>query len=299
MVDTRFTAFNRVLEAREQSQLARELDTAESLIMQGEYEHASELLRSRADDAESYVAANCSTTPTDQWFCFSSFADKLAYQRCEHDERQLHDSEEPLCRLYNDLALAWAYLDEKELFREALKQVIRWNPMDCQARLSVADVYRILGNIDEFAALSVSVIERASDVRHLASAYTNMALYLRAQNNMDAASAAMHAAKMLDAHNSQVDALLHEVADSELDADRFTDDEARDLLQAQGVPYGANANVLICLLMSAYEFAKQQQTNEATKLLVRATHLVGQQMVMQLYAEIRAQGEAGDVAAGR
>ena len=59
MVDTRFTAFNRVLEAREQSQLARELDTAESLIMQGEYDHASELLRARADDAESYVAANC------------------------------------------------------------------------------------------------------------------------------------------------------------------------------------------------------------------------------------------------
>lgn len=55
MVDTRFTAFNRVLEAREQSQLARELDTAESLIMQGEYDHASELLRARADDAESYV----------------------------------------------------------------------------------------------------------------------------------------------------------------------------------------------------------------------------------------------------
>ena len=71
------------------------------------------------------------------------------------------------------------------------------------------------------------------------------------------------------------------------------------IMQAQGVPYGANANVVICLLMSAYEFVKQQNTNEATKLLVRATHLVGQQMVMQLYAEIRAQGEAGDVAAGR
>ena len=78
-----------------QSNLADELLVAESLLCQGEDDQALEFLHSLADDAESYIAANCEASAHDQWFSFNDIFEHLAYARLENDPRTIHDVSEP------------------------------------------------------------------------------------------------------------------------------------------------------------------------------------------------------------
>lgn len=275
-----------------QSNLADELLVAESLLCQGEDDQALELLHSLADDAESYIAANCEASAHDQWFSFNDMFEHLAYVRLENDPRTIHDVSEPISRMYADLALAYAHKDNKELAREALKQAVRWNPLDCAARLNLADVYRLLGNHDEYLALSYSVLERASYVDHLARAFCNFVALYRDKGDTDVAAALTHVIKRLDARDGRVCALIHEVADTDLDADRLSDAQAHELLEQNQLPDGANAAIVLCLLTAAEIQRKHGDDHEATNLTLRAVHLVGEDMVYKLLDELRQNAES-------
>lgn len=262
--------------------LSDELLRAEGLLVQGQEELALELLVRLAEDAEEYVDRNCPTTDELQWFSFPTLFERLAYRRVERDPRELRDVGEPLDRLYADLALAYVHCGDYDAAAQALRQAVRWNPMGCEHRLNLADLCRIAGDMREHLGLSFSVFERASEAAHLVRAYLNFADYFQAAENPRAAAACLHVAQEVDAGDQALAAALEHRAGTPADPTGMTDDEAAQLLGAEGLPVGANAEIAVCLLMCARDAAAMGDRNVATSLTLRARDLVGEKACMAL-----------------
>lgn len=276
--------------------LTDELMRAEGLLIEGQNEDARDLLVRLAEDAEEYVDRNCPTTDELQWFSFPTLFERLAYRRVERDPRELRDVGEPLDRLYADLALAQVHCGDYDAAAAALRQAVRWNPMGCEHRLNLADLCRIAGDLREHLALSFSVFERASEAAHLVRAYVNFAQYFMAAEQPRVAAAALRVARSLGMRDSTLAAMLEHAAGTDADPDTVTDDEAAELLQAEGLPEGANAEIAVCLLMCASDAAAMGQRDVATNLTIRARDLVGEQAAMALLELIHAgnDGEEAD-----
>ena len=269
-----------------QTTLTEELMRAEGLLIQGQNEQARELLLRLAEDAEEYVDRNCPTTETLQWFSFPTLFERLAYRRVEEDPRELRDVGEPLDRLYADLALADVHVGDYSHATEALKQAVRWNPMGCEHRLNLADLYRVAGDLREYLALTYTVFERASDVSHLVRTFLTFAEYFQVSDKPKVAAAALRAARRLDASDPALEAALDQAAGTDRDPDHVSDAEAAGLLAAEGLPDAANAEIAICLLMCASDAAAMGQRDVATNLTIRARDLVGEDACMALLALI-------------
>ena len=274
--------------------LSDELLRAEGLLVQGQEEQALELLARLAEDAEEYVDRNCPTTDELQWFSFPTIFERLAYRRVEQDPRELRDVGEPLDRLYADLALACIHCGDYDSATIALRQAVRWNPMGCEHRLNLADLYRIAGDLREYLGLSYSVFERASEVAHLVRAFVNFAGYFQAAGKPRVAAAALRVARRLDASDGSLEAALQQASGTEADPDTLTDDEASELLEGEGLPDAANAEIAICLLMCAADAAAAGERNVATNLTLRARDLVGEKAAMALLELIQSDDEDGE-----
>ena len=277
----------------ERSDLTDELERAEGLMLQGQPEQAAELLARLAEDAEEYLDKNCPTTAEVQWFSFPTLFERLAYRRVEKDPRELRDVGEPLDRLYNDLALASVQAGDYDEAMEALKRAVRWNPMDCSYRLNLADLFRVAGDVQEYLAITYSVFERASDARHLARAFVNFSGWFAASEKPRAAAAALRAARALDARDGALEAALDQAAGTERDPDLVTDAEMRELLAAEGLPDGANADVAVCLLMCAGDAMRAGERDVAATLTLRARDLVGEPAARALLELIHETDEEG------
>lgn len=277
----------------ERTELTEELERAEGLLLQGEGELAERLLARLADDAEAYVDANCPTTDELQWFAFPSLFERLAYRRVEGDPRELRDVGEPLSRLYADLALARVHLEDYEAAAAALRSAIRWNPMDCATRLNLADLCRATGDVQEHLALSFSVFERASEAAHLARAFVNFAGWFQATEKPRVSAAALRAARNLDVRDGVLAAALEQAAGTDHDPDLVTDSETTELLAAEGLPDGANAEIAVCLLMCAADAAAAGLRDVAATLTLRARDLVGEPAAKALLELIHETDEEG------
>lgn len=275
----------------DESGMTEGLAHAEALMIEGQNDEALDVLLGIAEDAEEYVDRNCPTTDEVQWFSFPTIFERLAYRRVEKDPRELRDVGEPLDRLYGDLALAAVHTGDYDIATNALKQAVRWNPMGCENRLNLADLFRVNGDINEYLALTYSVFERASDARHLARAFANFSEYFLVQQKPRAAAAALRAGRRLGVREHALDQALDEAAGTTHDPDLVGDDEARDLLAQEGLPDGANAEIAICLLMCATDAAQAGQQDVATSLTVRARDLVGEDASMALLRLIRQSDE--------
>ena len=274
-----------------QTEMTDELERADGLMLQGQPELAAELLARLAEDAEEYVDKNCPTTDEVQWFSFPTLFERLAYRRVEKDPRELRDVGEPLDRLYGDLALSNVHAGDYDAAMSALKSAIRWNPMDCGSRLNLADLYRVAGDMQEYLALTYSVFERASDARHLARAFVNFAGWLAGEGKSRAAAAALRAARNLDVRDAALAAALDQAAGTDRDPDQVSDSEASELLAAEGLPDGANAEIAVCLLMCATDAAAAGARDEAATLTLRARDLVGEPAAKALLELIRESDE--------
>lgn len=283
---------------QERTNLTEELEAAEGLIAGGQPEMAADLLERLAADAEEYVDRNCLTTDEVQWFSFPTIFERLAYRRVEHDPRELRDVGEPLDRLYADLALALVSEGDYAGATEALKQAVRWNPMGCGYRLDLAELFRTNGDVQEYLALTYSVFERASDVRHLVRAFCNFARHFLDVGEETAAAAALRAARKLEWPDSVLEGLLARVKGTPADPDALDDEQAQEVLGNQGLPDGANAEIALTLLMCATDAAAAGQRDLATMLTVRARDLVGAPAVRALLELIRDADEGGEGHAG-
>lgn len=285
----------------QQTIFAEDIQRAEGLMVQGEFELAQELLARRAQDAEAYVDANCPTTNDQQFFSFPTAFDYLAYVRVEKDPRTLYDVGEPLGRLYADLARADAQLGDYQNALEALKQAVRWNPMDCASRLNLADLFEAAGNEQEYLALAYSVFERASRPEHLVRACLDFSNWFQKQGKETASKAALRAARNFGVHDSSLAAALDEAEGTSRDPDTLSDQEATDALAEEGLPYGANAEIAICLLQCALDEANAGNKNEAAEFTLRARDLIGEPAAMgilKMLHEIDAEEQAARGSSG-
>jgi len=280
------------------SALSDDLMRAEGMMMQDQDQEALELLLRLAEDAEEYVDRNYQTTDEVQYFAFPTLFDRLAYRRVENDPRTLKDVAEPFEQLYGDLAMAYVRTGDYENAMEALKTAIRWNPMNCEFRLNLADLFRIAGNIQEQMALTFSVFERASEARHLSRAFLNFANWFDIQEKEEQAAACLRAARRLEVKDSNLEAALDQAAGTPKDPDGLTDEEANNLLEAEGLPTGANAEIAVCLLMCAQDCAVLGDKTTATQMTLRARDLVGEKTAMALLQLVRDAECAEGVTAG-
>lgn len=276
-----------------QTTMTDDLERAEGLMLQGQPEQARELLVRLAEDAEEYVDRNCPTTEEVQWFSFPTLFERLAYRRVEEDPRDLRDVGEPLDRLYNDLALASVQAGDYDEAVAALKRAVRWNPMDCSYRLNLADLFRVSGDVQEYLALTYSVFERASDARHLIRAFVNFSGWFASTEKPRVAAAALRAARALDLADSSLEAALDQAAGTDRDPDLVSDAEMSELLAAEGLPDGANAEIAVCLLMCAGDAAAAGARDVAANLTLRARDLVGEPAAKALLELIHETDEGG------
>lgn len=259
-----------------ENSLVDELTRAEGLMVDGQDTAARELLSRLAADAEEYVNSNCPTTDEVQWFSFPTLVERLIYRRTEEDPRELRDVGEPLDRLYSDLALVNVRQGNYEEATAALRQAVRWNPVDCAHRLNLADLYLTNGNGNEFLALTYSCFERASDALHLIRAYLNFARYYGQTGKPELQAACLRCAMQLDMPDVTLEQALERVAGTAADPANMDYERAAELVEAEGIPQGANAEVAVCLLMVAGDAAAAGDNNLATRLTIRARDLVGE-----------------------
>lgn len=254
---------------------AHDIDYAEGLLAEGEFETARVLLEELAAEAGEYADTACIATDARQWFSFADPFELLAYRRVERDPRELTQLGAPFDRLYAALAYVYIQKGEYESARDALKQAVRWNPMNCAHRLNLAEVFRALGNAQEWAALSASVLERATTPQALARAFANLGQFFLATEKPLAAEGCRRAAIRACADDPAATALAAHIDQEHPELADHADAEVNGAVEAEGLATGANAEIAVCLLMCATDAAAAGDRNEATRLTLLARDLIG------------------------
>lgn len=254
---------------------ARDIEYAEDLLAAGELDHAMTVLEPLAEQAGEYADAVCQNTEARQWFSFADAFERLAYRGVERDPRELTQIEAPFDRLYAALAYVYIQRQDLEAARDALMQAVRWNPMNCAHRLNLAEVFRALGNTQEWTALSASVLDRASTPQALARAYANLGQFFAEEGNLRAAEGCRRAALRACDDDPAATALAARLDEAHPELAEEADEQVDAELAAQGLASGANAEIAVCLLMCATDAAAAGDRNEATRLTLRARDLVG------------------------
>lgn len=260
---------------------------AEGLLISGEIDQAAELLEQLARAAGSYADAHCQATDARQWFSFADAFERLAYRRVERDPRELVQMSVPFDRVYAALAFVHIRRRAWEEARDALMQAVRWNPMNCRYRLDLAELFGMLGDVQEWAALSASVLERAADARYLARAYANLGQYFLQADNDLAAEGCRRLAQRLATGDERAAELIARMDEEYAGLAQAEDARVFGALEEQGISTSPSAEIAICLLMCASDAAAAGDRNEATRLTLRARDLIGAEACEALIALIR------------
>ena len=250
----------------------QDITYAENYLAQGDLATATPLLERLVELAEEYIDAECKTEEKRQYFSFDSKFERLAYRRVEKDPRELVQVEVPFDRLYSDMAFAYIRQQDYVSARNALMQAVRWDPMNCNYRLDLAELFRALEDKQEWASLSFSVLERASDGKCAARAYANLGQYFLEPEteNVSAAVGCARLALRLAPNDAHTTRLLNKIHTTYPDAADESDEHVMGELALQGVPTSPSAEIAICLIMCATDAASDGDKQEATRLTVRA-----------------------------
>lgn len=273
----------------------QDITYAEGFLAAGDIDAALPLLRRYTQMVEEWAQEECIGTDERQWFSFDNAFERLAYRRVEGDPRELVQVSAPIDRLYSALSFACIKKEDFEAAKNALMQAVRWNPMNCNYRLDLAEVSRALGDVQEWAALSKSVVDRAYDAVACARAYANLGQFFMSAGEPLAAAGCLNAATKLAFDDSRVQKLRARVLGEAPDAAEEPAAKAADELERQGIPAQPNAEVAICLLMCAADAAAAGDTASATTYTVQARDLVGEaaaKALIQLIHESDAELEA-------
>lgn len=272
----------------------QDIEYAETYLAAGDISTASQMLERYLELAEEYIAEECQATDEVQYFSFQDSFERLCYARVEHDPRRIVAVSAPFDRLYSDVAYVCIQQQDYERARDALVQAVRWNPMNCTYRLDLAEIFRALGDIQEWAALSNSVLERASDGRVAARAYSNLGQLFIDQDNAVAASGCARLAVRLAPADARTVALMDRLAKEHPEVAKDSDDHVLGELSIQGIPTSPSADVAICLLICASNAAAAGDRAQAAEYTARANGLIGKEACSALIKMIReADNEGG------
>lgn len=265
----------------------QDIEYAETYLAAGDISTASQMLERYLELAEEYIAEECQATDEVQYFSFQDSFERLCYARVEHDPRRIVAVPAPFDRLYSDVAYVCIQQQDYERARDALIQAVRWNPMNCKYRLDLAEIFRALGDIQEWAALSNSVLERASDGRVAARAYSNLGQLFIDQDNAVAASGCARLAVRLAPADARTVALMDRLAKEHPEVAKDSDDHVLGELSIQGIPTSPSADVAICLLVCASDAATAGDRAQAAEYTARANGLIGKEACSALIKMIR------------
>lgn len=265
----------------------QDIEYAETYLVAGDISTASQMLERYLELAEEYIAEECQATDEVQYFSFQDSFERLCYARVEHDPRRIVAVPAPFDRLYSDVAYVCIQQQDYERARDALVQAVRWNPMNCKYRLDLAEIFRALGDIQEWAALSNSVLERASDGRVAARAYSNLGQLFIDQDNAVAASGCARLAVRLAPADARTVALMDRLAKEHPEVAKDSDDHVLGELSIQGIPTSPSADVAICLLICASNAAAAGDRAQAAEYTARANGLIGKEACSALIKMIR------------
>ena len=272
----------------------QDIEYAETYLASGDISTASQMLERYLELAEEYIAEECQATDEVQYFSFQDSFERLCYARVEHDPRRIVAVPAPFDRLYSDVAYVCIQQQDYERARDALIQAVRWNPMNCKYRLDLAEIFRALGDIQEWAALSNSVLERASDGRVAARAYSNLGQLFIDQDNAVAASGCARLAVRLAPADARTVALMDRLAKEHPEVAKDSDDHVMGELSIQGIPTSPSPDVAICLLICASDAAAAGNRALAAEYTARANGLIGKEACSALIKMIReADSEGG------
>ena len=272
----------------------QDIEYAETYLAAGDISTASQMLERYLELAEEYIAEECQATDEVQYFSFQDSFERLCYARVEHDPRRIVAVPAPFDRLYSDVAYVCIQQQDYERARDALVQAVRWNPMNCKYRLDLAEIFRALGDIQEWAALSNSVLERASDGRVAARASSNLGQLFIDQDNAVAASGCARLAVRLAPADARTVALMDRLAKEHPEVAKDSDDHVMGELSIQGIPTSPSADVAICLLICASDAATAGDRARAAEYTARANGLIGKEACSALIKMIReADNEGG------
>lgn len=255
---------------------AHDIEYAENFLASGDLATAFQLLQRLAEIFEEYAGRELANTEKTQWFSFNDAFERLAYRRVENDPRELVQLDAPIDRMYS--ALAFCYIRQQDLLhaRDALMQAVRWNPMNCNYRLDLAEIFRALQDAQEWAALSYSVIERASDGRSAARAYANLGQLFLDEGKPSAATGCGRLALALAPGDQRVQRLMTRIASEHPEAMEESDEHVVGELVLEGIPTAPNADIAVCLLMCATDAARDGDSASAASFTARAHNLVGE-----------------------
>lgn len=272
----------------------QDIEYAETYLAAGDISTASQMLERYLELVEEYIAEECQATDEVQYFSFQDSFERLCYARVEHDPRRIVAVSAPFDCLYSDVAYVCIQQQDYERARDALVQAVRWNPMNCKYRLDLAEIFRALGDIQEWAALSNSVLERASDGRVAARAYSNLGQLFIDQDNAVAASGCARLAVRLAPADARTVALMDRLAKEHPEVAKDSDDHVLGELSIQGIPTSPSADVAICLLICASDAAAAGDRAQAAEYTARANGLIGKEACSALIKMIReADNEGG------
>ncbi len=281
-----------------------DIQHVENFLGQGDIDNALPALLEMRDEIEEYAEQACRATDHVQYFSFADSFELLAYRRVEKDPRSLKQVPVPFDRVYSDLAFAYLQQQEYALARDALKQAVRWDPMNCAYRLDLAELYRVLGDPKEGAALNYSVLARAADAVCFGRACAGLGLFFLDQHEKMLASGFARRAASYAPSARQTRQLLQRLMAEAPEEANAPEEEAVKALADQGFEADPNAEIAICLLMCATDAAQAGERNEATNYTLRARDLVGEdaakaliKLIHESDAELaaeRAQGAAAD-----
>lgn len=250
------------------------------------------VLEGLVHDMEVYIDENCVATDDDQYFSFTNQFENLAYRRVENDPRRIHTTPVPFDRAYADYAFCLLGNHDYEAAADALKKSIRWNPMNCAHRLDLASVCANMGDYEEFLKISFSVFARASRASHLVRAYTNFYEYFSNCGQYETAAACVKCAARLNPEDKKVINAVTELSSQhQCDPASQTDELTASLLQAQGIPEGANVEIVLCALLMADLAAANGDMESCKDMATIAVDLVGQKQAMALAEIVREQGQ--------
>lgn len=255
-----------------------QLERGEAYLADEKYEEVLPYLEGMAADAQTFIDETYAPDDKVQWFSFSSQFELLTYKRVESDPREIRPAVRPFDRMFADLGFCQMQLGRFEDARESLKQAVRWNPMDCAHRLDLAWVMGRLGEYEEHLRMAYSVFDRASKSSQLARAYTIFCSYFKSGEQYETAAACAKCGLELAPDDPQLNNMATDLALSHQSNPReMTDALAESLLDAQGIPAGANVEVVLSALMLADIAGASGDMQTCADMAQVAVDLVGQE----------------------
>ena len=262
-----------------------QLMRVETLLAQDECREALPVLEELAARANAYADEMCPASEQVQWFSFADQFERLTYIRVERDPRELRDVPAPFSRVFADLGYCQARLEDWEASVASFKQAVRWDPMDCASRINLAGALVQAGDLEECMRVTFSVFARASSSAHLARAFSDFADYFLGCEQYETAAACVKCGLRFGPDDERLARYAAELAQvHQCDPASQTDDLTESLLDAQGIPQGANVEVVISALLLADLASQSGDWQTAERMRAIAVDLVGERQAAALAA---------------